>query len=75
MNVFGTFDIFGYGVYADGSLLDGATLTGTLADGTAFNNQVRIYHSATVTLAVSEPATAALVLLGAGGLMPRRRAA
>jgi len=46
----------------------------------AFDNDVYIYSSATVTLAapvatVPEPATAALVLLGAGGLMCRRRAA
>ena len=71
---------FGYGDYVDGGPLDLQVLTGTLADGTAINNQVRIYESATVTLAapvatVPEPATAALVLLGAGGLICRRRAA
>jgi len=70
--IFGTFDIFGYGVYADGDPLDSATLTGTLADGTAFNNQVRIYQSATVTLAapaaVPEPSSIAMFGIGALGL-------
>ena len=77
MTVIGSGFNFAYGDYSDGSSLDGQTLTGLLADGTAINNQLRIYDSATVTLArkIPEPATAALVLLGAGGLMCRRRAA
>jgi len=73
VTIFGTFDIFGYGIYADGDLLDEATLTGTLADGTAFNNQVYIYQSATVTLAapataVPEPSSIAMFGIGALGL-------
>ena len=67
---------FGYGDYVDGGPLEEQTLTGSLADGTAINNTVWISSTATVTLAgIPEPATAALVLLGAGGLMFRRRAA
>ena len=68
---------FAYGDYFDGGSLDGLTLTGLLGDGTAINNTVNIDNSATVTLArkIPEPATAAMVLLGAGGLMCRRRAA
>jgi hypothetical protein len=74
---------FPYGDYFDSFIpgsLDEQILTGFLADGTAINNQVYIYASGTITLAapvaaVPEPATAALALLGAGGLMCRRRAA
>jgi len=72
VTIFGTGFNFGYGVYADGDPLDLATLTGTLADGTAFNNQVRIYSSATVTLAapaaVPEPSSIAMFGIGALGL-------
>jgi len=83
VTIFGTFDIFGYGVYGDGDLLDGATLTGILADGTAFNNDVFIFTSATVTLAapvgggavVPEPSSMAMFGIGALGLFgySRRR--
>ena len=68
---------FAYGDYFDGGSLDGLTLTGLLGDGTPIDNTVYIYQSATVTLArkIPEPATAAMVLLGAGGLICRRRAA
>ena len=69
MTIFGTFDIFGYDGYDDDSLLDGATLTGTLADGTAFNNVVNIAGSATVILApVPEPSSMAMFGIGALGL-------
>ena len=83
VTVFGTGFNVGYGVYADGDPLDGATLTGTLADGTDFNNLVKIYHSATVTLAapvgggavVPEPSSMAMFGIGALGLFvySRRR--
>ena len=68
---------FPYGDYFDSGSLTGQVLTGLLGDGTPINNQVNIYESATVTLArkIPEPATAAMVLLGAGGLICRRRAA
>jgi len=71
---------FAYGDYFVGGPLDAQTLTGLLADGTAIDNTMWISSTATLTLAapsaaVPEPATAALVLLGAGGLMCRRRAA
>jgi hypothetical protein len=80
MTIIGSDFNFAYGDYFAGGPLAGQTLTGFLADGMAFDNDVYIYSSATVTLAapvatVPEPATAALVLLGAGGLMCRRRAA
>jgi len=73
VTIFGTGFNFGYGVYADGDLLDEATLTGTLSDGTAFNNQVKIDRSATVTLAapaavVPEPSSLAMFGIGALGL-------
>ncbi len=80
VTIFGTFDIFGYGVYGDGDPLDDATLTGTLADGTAFNNVVYIRDNATVTLAapataVPEPSSIAMFGIGALGLFgySRRR--
>ena len=74
VTIFGTFDIFGYGVYSDGDPLDDATLTGTLADGTAFNNVVYIRDNATVTLAapataVPEPSSIAMFGIGALGLL------
>ena len=51
--------------------LKGQVLAGFLADRTPIDNQVFIDESATVTLAVPEPATATLALLGAGVLMCR----
>ena len=57
--------------FCGSNCLKGQVLTGFLADGTPINNQVFIDESATVTLAVPEPATAALVLLGTGVLMCR----
>ena len=79
--IYGIFDIFGYGVFVDGDPLDGATLTGTLADGTAFDNNVYISLSGTVTLAapattaVPEPSSIAMFGIGALGLFgySRRR--
>jgi len=73
VTIFGTGFNFGYGVYADGDPLDLATLTGTLADGTAFDNDVYIYSTATVTLAapataVPEPSSIAMFGIGALGL-------
>ena len=70
---------FAYGDYFDGGPLDGQILTGTLADETAFNNEVNIYDSATVTLAapavVPEPSSLVLGAIGALGLFAygRRR--
>ena len=76
VTIFGTGFNFGYGNYFDLGALDEATLTGTLADGTAFNNLVKIYDSATVTLAapigggavVREPSSMAMFGIGALGL-------
>ena len=66
LTILGTFN-FAYGDYVDGGPLDGQTLTGFLADGTAINNPVWIYASATVTLqqAVPEPSIVLLLVLGA----------
>jgi hypothetical protein len=68
LTILGTFN-FAYGDYVDGGPLDGQTLTGFLADGTAINNPVWIYTSATVTLqqAVPEPSTRLLFLFGLAG--------
>ena len=80
VTIFGTGFNFGYGDYASGSDLDWVTLTGTLADGMDIDNLVKIYDSATVTLAapataVPEPSSIAMFGIGALGLFgySRRR--
>ena len=51
LNIFGTDFNLAYGVYTDSDLPDDVILTGTLADGTAFNNEIEM-RGGTFTLAV-----------------------
>ena len=73
--IIGTFDSFAPGDYTHGSSLDEQLLTGELADGTAINNTVKIFESATVTLqqAIPEPSCFAVFGIGSCGLVLVRR--
>ena len=71
ITIYGTFDNFDYGVYADGGLLDGETLTGTLADDHDFVTDVDIRMNGTVilaTLATAVPEPSSLAMFGIGAL-------
>ena len=73
LTIIGTGFNFAYGDYGTGNWTNGTTLTGTLEDGTAFNNDVTIFSSGTVTLAapataVPEPSSIAMFGIGALGL-------
>ena len=74
----GLFDL-SYGTYGVSDWSGGQTLSGTLADGSPFNNEVRLLDSATLTLSAPAQAvpdtgsTAALLGMGALALAFARR--
>lgn len=65
---------FAAGDYAAGSALDGQVVTGTLADGSAFSQEVSFENSVNATLRLEViPEPSSLALLGLGGLLVARR--